>query len=467
MLGLIRGKKVLVVGMARSGVAAARLLSAAGAAEVLVTDQKAPQELQKELQTLKKASRVTTFTGSRPDHLVTEELSLIVKSPGVPLELPFIKKAEKLGIALISEIELSYAFMKAPLVGITGTNGKTTVTALTAAMLKEAGFNPVQSAGNIGNPLADLALNFSPQGVVVAELSSFQLNDIKNFRPFVAVFLNFSPDHLDYHGSLEHYFKAKARITENQKEGDYLILNASDVRVLSLAEKTKARVLFFDRGPVEIGAGLKEGWVCLFSPGLTPQKVCPVNELVLPGEHNLENALAASAAAWAAGADPKSIGQVLRLFKALPHRLEHVACLAGVDYINDSKGTNPEATIKALASFPGRSVILLAGGKDKGADFSALARMIKEKVKLLLLYGETRELLAAAAEEAAFKDYQVVSGLPEAVEMARQKAKEGDLVLLSPACASWDSFKDFEERGELFKTLVLSNRAAEKLEEEE
>lgn len=460
MINLIRGKKVLVVGMARSGLAAVELLSKLGAAKIIVTDRKDAANLKTEIAALVRYPEVTVVTGDNPVHLVTDTLSLVIKSPGVPPSLEIFSKAGELAVPVISEIELAYAFLKTPMIGVTGTNGKTTTTALITAMLKEARIEPVVSAGNIGNPLSGLFGKISAQGFIVAELSSFQLENISKLRPSVAVFLNFAEDHLDYHGSIEEYFKAKARILENQVESDYAVLNAGDYAVSSLQESCKSRVIWFDRAAVSIGVGLEKDWVMIYNPGSVPVKVCPRDELSLPGEHNLENSLAAAAAAWAAGADPVSIGTVLRSFRAIEHRLEKIATLNGVDYINDSKGTNPGATIKALLSFPGRKKILIAGGKEKGSDFTGLVAVIKREVKALLLIGETQDRLASVLEENGFTDYKKFRSLKEAVLAAEQAAESGDVVLLSPACASWDMFHDYEERGNLFKDLVQILRDA-------
>ena len=464
MIDLVKGKEVLVVGMARSGLAAVELLNKTGASNITITDSKKSSELQKEIDTLKRYKNLKYKTGSNPPELVTQNLSLIVKSPGVPPTLEIFKKAEELSIPIVSEIELAYAFLKTPIIGVTGTNGKTTTTALITAMLKEARLEPVVSAGNIGNPLAGLFGKISPQGFIVAELSSFQLENIINFRPAIAVFLNFAEDHLDYHGSIEKYFKAKARIFENQVEGDYAVLNAGDYAVSALSESCKSRVIWFDRLPVKLGVGLEQEWVTIFNPGFEAARVCKVSELALPGEHNLENALAAAAAAWAAGADSVSIGKVLRSFKAIEHRLEHVAVIDDVVYINDSKGTNPGATIKALLSFPGKNKILIAGGKEKGSNFSDLASVIKREVKALILIGETADRIANAARDAGFENYSKYNSLEEAVFAASRLAEREDLVLLSPACASWDMFSDFEERGSVFKRFVNSLKTEKETE---
>jgi UDP-N-acetylmuramoylalanine--D-glutamate ligase len=454
MFELIRGKEVLVIGMARSGMAAVELLAAQGALKITVTDHKEASSLQAELARLSRIPSVTVLTGSNSPELVTEDLSLIITSPGVPPQLEMFRRAEALAIPVISEIELAYAFMKTPLIGVTGTNGKTTTTALITAMIREAGIKPVEAAGNIGNPLSGLAGKFSAQGFIVAELSSFQLDRIVKFRPFIAVFLNFAEDHTDYHGSVDAYFQAKARIFENQQAGDFAVLNGADASVAALQDKCRGEVVWFNQAPVYRGAGLEGGWITIYNPGSEPQKVCMQSDLVLAGEHNLENCLAATAAAWAAGVDPGSIGRVLKTFRPIEHRLENVITIDGVDYINDSKGTNPGATLKALRSFPGRPIVLIAGGKDKGADFSALAAEIKESVKGLILIGETKDKLAAAVKAAEFENYIKVDTLAEAVTAASEQTVEGDLVLLSPACASWDMFSDFEARGNLYKELV-------------
>ena len=454
MIELIKGKNTMVVGMARSGLAAVELLAREGAAKITVTDQKQPEQLENELLKLKRYSNVETICGSNPEGHVTSELSMIVKSPGVPPGLEMFKKAESLEIPVVSEIELAYAFIRAPLIGVTGTNGKTTVTALTAAILKEARIEPVMAAGNIGDPLSGVVGKISAQGAVVAEVSSFQLENIYKFRPAVAVFLNFAEDHVDYHGSIEKYFQAKVRIFENQGNSDFAVLNAADPRVAELSGQLRARVLWFTAAPVETGFGVENDMANLYKDGKKIMALCPVSEIALPGAHNLENALAAATAAWALGADPKSISSVLRSFQAIEHRLEHVATIDGVDYINDSKGTNPGAAIKALLSFPGRKKILIAGGKEKGSDFSEMAAILKDEVRLMLLIGETRDKLAAAADQAGFTNYKKLDSLEEAAVEARHEAKSGEVVLLSPACASWDMFQDYEARGNLFKKLV-------------
>ena len=462
MIDLIRHRPVIVAGLARSGVAAAALLAEKGASEVIVTDLRPAAGLRQELAALKKYKQIRAVTGENPPELVTPAIGLVIKSPGIPPTLELFQRAEALQIPVLPEIELAYAFMRAPLIGITGTNGKTTTTALVAEMLVEAHFNDAMAAGNIGVPLCAAAGRVGAAGAVAAELSSFQLADILKFRPAVALFLNFAEDHLDYHGSVENYYQAKARLFENQTAGDFAVLNASDPAVVRMRERVPGTLLWFARGPVERGAGIKNGRVTLFNRGQAVLSLCPVAEVALPGEHNLENALAASAAAWAAGVAPEAIGRVLRRFQALPHRLEPVAEIGGVQFINDSKGTNPEAVIRALRSFPGKKKILIAGGRDKGSDFAKLASVIKEEVSCLLLFGESRAKLARAAERAGFTAYDQVGSLEEAVAGAWAAARPGEIVLLSPACTSWDMFADYEARGSYFKELVyqLSEKEA-------
>ncbi len=461
MIDLIRGRTVIVVGLARSGTAAAAMLAELGASRVIVTDRRPAADLQPELASLKKYDRVEAVTGKNPPELVNPGVSLVIKSPGIPPALELFQKSAALQIPVLSEIELAYAFMRAPLIGITGTNGKTTTTALVAEMLADARFNSAMAAGNIGVPLCSAVGHSGAAGAVVAELSSFQLADILNFRPAVAVFINFSEDHLDYHGSVENYYRAKARLFENQTDVDFAVLNASDPAVARLREDVRARLLWFARGPVERGAGIERGRVALFNRGVAVAHLCPVGELALPGEHNLENALAAAAAAWAAGAAPEAIGRVLRCFKAIAHRLEFVAEIGGVEFINDSKGTNPGAVIKALRSFPGKRKILLAGGRDKGSDFSELAEVIKEEVGTLILFGESRAKLARSAAGAGFTAYLQTATLEEAVAEAWSRSRPGEMVLLSPACTSWDAFTDYEARGNRFKELVYQLREKE------
>ncbi len=453
MQELIKGQRVLVVGLARSGIAAVKLLAHQGAREIIANDYKKMENIT-ELENIKDVP-VTLVTGGHPLELLDQNVALLVKSPGVPPNLDIFQRARSLGIPVISEIELAYSFLRSPLLGVTGTNGKTTTTMLLGEMLKRGGWGNAPVAGNIGLPLCSITEKVTSGDAVAAELSSFQLDDVKDFRPWVGMILNLSEDHVDYHGSVEEYHNAKSKIMMNQSLSDTAVFNADDSKVKPMAEKARGKVLFFSKNKKLPGFCVFQKWVGLFWKG-TFSKVCPWDELSLKGEHNLENALAASTAAWSGGVDLESIGWVLRNFSGVEHRLEEVREIGGVKFVNDSKGTNPEAAGKALTSFPEKKV-LIAGGKDKGGDFEQLAGQIaQEEIKFLILLGETAPLIAREVEKKGFNDYEQVESLEAGVRKAWERASPGDVVLLSPACASWDMFTDFEERGRLFKEVDWS-----------
>ncbi len=454
MLDRIRGGEVLVIGLARSGVSTVRFLLYLGAKKIIVNDNRQLFELGGEAENLQKHPQVTLVAGGHPTSLITERLGLIIKSPGVPPHIEILSKAKSFKIPIMSEIELAYPYIKAPIIGITGTNGKTTTTMLVSEIFKRRGGIKVFTAGNIGTPLSEIALEAGAGDIIIAELSSFQLDDIMSFRPCISVILNITDDHLDYHKTKEKYIGAKEKILINQGVSDTVVLNADDGVTSAMQYKTSARPVFFSQfKPVE-GFCIKNGHIGLLWKGRF-NEVCLKEELILPGEHNLENCLAAATAAWAGGVDLKTIGEVLRDFNGVEHRLELVRTFKGVTFINDSKGTNPEACQKALEAFPGHNKILIAGGKDKGADFKELIRAIKNnKVKLLILLGETAEKIKREAQMAGYTDLQTVKKLEDAVTIAWNNAVQGDLILLSPACASWDMFSNYEERGRCFKDNV-------------
>ncbi len=456
LIDLIKDKQVLVVGMARSGMAAVDLLLRYGASKVIVTDRKDASLLKDELELLSRCPMVKVVTGGNPEELVTDKISLVIKSPGIPPSLELFKRARKDNIPVISEIELAYTFARAPIIGVTGSNGKTTTTALIATMLKKAGFEPVEAAGNIGKPLSSVVNKVSAQGIIVAELSSFQLEDIIHFRPMVSVFLNFAEDHLDYHGDTGSYLNAKKRIFENQLKSDMAVINSCDPVVSSLASAIKGKIISFGYSPVTCGVVLDKDVLTLFKPGFIPREICRCEDIALPGQHNLENAMAAAAAAWAAGADIKAISDALKSFKSIEHRLEYVALIKGVEYINDSKGTNPGSTIKALKAYPDKGKILIAGGKDKGSDFTELSIVIRDEVRKVFLIGETSCKMASVLKKIGYNNVTIVKKLEEAVQYASREAVKGEIIMLSPACASWDMFTDYEERGNLFKKLVIA-----------
>jgi len=428
--------------MGKSGIAAARVLADLGGC-VTITDKKPIQELESQITMLRNAA-VSIEAGGHPERLFLES-DLIVLSPGVPKILPLLQ-AQRHGVTIISELELAWQISNAPYIGITGTNGKSTVTTLVGLMLEKAG-RQVLVAGNIGNALTDHVHELKTREWIVAELSSFQLEDIHEFRPKIGAILNLTQDHLDRYHTLEEYGEAKARVFMNQRKDDFLILNFDDPLVKSYANQTQATVVPFSRllrfNP---GACVHEGFVTF-----NGKRICRTDEIRIQGVHNLENALAAAAISLSAGADKDAVAEVLREFSGLEHRLEFVREKNGVRYINDSKGTNVGAVIKSVESFH-EPVILIAGGYDKGSDFSPLYSLFKEKVKLLILIGKAADKMQQALDSAT--ETIRANTLEEAVQRASQKASSGDVVLLSPACASFDMFKDFEDRGKQFKEAV-------------
>lgn len=438
-----KGKRVTVVGLARSGVAAARALFALGA-RVTVTDKKKADQLAPQLKSL--GSGIAVEAGGHPERIFIET-DLIVLSPGVP-KIPQILAARRHGIKIISELELAWLLSEAPYIGITGTNGKSTVTTLVGLMLARAKKSTLV-AGNIGNALTEDIPQLSDRDWIVAELSSFQLEDIETFKPRIATVLNVTQDHLDRYGSIEDYSEAKARVFMNQGKGDFLVLNFDDPVVKAYTHRTSATVVPFSR-LLRFNPG-----ACLIDGHLVynGKRIIRADQLRIKGVHNLENALAASAMAFLAGADIRSVAAVLREFPGLEHRLEFVREKKGVTYINDSKGTNVGAVVKSVESFS-QPVILIAGGLDKGSDFSPLHPLLKQKVRLMILIGKAAETMAAALETAV--ETVLVKTLQDAVQLASTRAVRGDVVLLSPACASFDMFRDFEDRGRQFKEAVRS-----------
>jgi UDP-N-acetylmuramoylalanine--D-glutamate ligase len=444
-LATLAGRRVTVVGLAKSGIAAARLLSSVQA-EVRATDAKPVASLGRDVAALAAAGvhlvdGPAAFAGA----------ALVVISPGVPVSGPQLAPARARGVPIIGELELGWRAMESDTIAITGTNGKTTTTALTGALLG-AQARPVLIGGNIGTPLAAHALDFPADGLVVAEVSSFQLETIETFRPRVAAVLNITPDHLDRHGTLEGYVEAKTRIFLNQTASDCAVLNADDAVTRELAGRTRAAVLWFSRlGPVERGVFVSDGWVVARLRDQV-ERVCPVAEIPLRGAHNVENVLAATACALWMGQDAVTIRRVIGSFKAVAHRIEFVRDVAGVHVYNDSKGTNVASTIKALESFPER-VVLIAGGKGKGQDFAPLAAAARGRVGHAVVIGEDGDKIAAALQRAGIT-VSAADSLPAAIDAAVAAARAGDVVLLSPACASFDMFDNYEHRGDVFKRLV-------------
>jgi UDP-N-acetylmuramoylalanine--D-glutamate ligase len=442
----LANKRVLVVGLGKSGVASALFLKAHGA-RVTVSDTKSGDELRNEIPVLLDHG-ITVETGGHGERTFRGQ-DLIVVSPGVPVDAPPLVQARALGESVIGEIELAALFLPGPIIAITGSNGKTTTTTLTGEIMTAAGFSALVG-GNIGTPAISLADHAKPETVIVLEVSSFQLETVQTFRPKVAVVLNVTPDHLDRHRTFEIYVDAKARVFENQQGSDFAVLNADDATCVAMAARTRAQVYWFSRlKEVQLGAWVREGNI-LFRDATGQKEIMQVAEIPLKGAHNLENVLAAVCAGALMGCAPEKIRQAVRDFKAVEHRLEYVATIRGVDYYNDSKATNVDATIKALESFPA-NIHLILGGKDKGSDYTVLNDLLRQRVKRVYTIGA-----AAAKIESQIKGVEVVHAetLENAIRKANAVAQAGDVVLLAPACASFDQFKSYEHRGKMFKEVV-------------
>jgi UDP-N-acetylmuramoylalanine--D-glutamate ligase len=450
----LKGKRVLVIGLARSGQAVARFLAGVGA-RVTGTDIKQETDLEAESLNELRALSVNLVTGVYAE-VQDGQYDLAVVSPGVPLTVPPVEAAERLGVPVWSELELAARFVREPIIAVTGTNGKTTTTALTGYIFQQAGRQALV-AGNIGIPLIGEVERASEQGLGVdywiLEVSSFQLERSLEFHPHIAVFLNLTPDHLDRHTTLEEYGSVKERVFANQGPEDLAVLNLDDPWVADHIHGLAARECWFSTQRVPPGGiGVADGSIVYESEGAR-QVLCPVQDVRIPGRHNLENALAAAAAALLSGIDGPTIAAALSTFPGVPHRLEPAGVVGGVKYVNDSKGTNPESVLKALDSFQ-EPIILIAGGKPKGSDFTRLARRIRARVKALVLLGQAAPQIEQAVRAAGYTAIWNEASLEECVKTAARLAVPGDLVLLSPACASWDMFGDYEERGDLFKKLV-------------
>lgn len=437
-------KKILVLGLAKSGVSAAALLHKLGAF-VTVNDSK-PLDENPEAQGLLEQG-IKVVCGSHPIELMDEGFELVVKNPGIPYFNPMIEKAIEKEIPIITEVELAYQISEAPLVGITGTNGKTTTTTLIFEML-EAGDKYPLIAGNIGTVASGVAQEATSENTIVIELSSFQLMGIDQFKPRIAIITNLYDAHLDYHGTRKEYIGAKALITKNQTEEDFLIVNADQEEVMGIARNSRAQIVPFSTKKVlESGAYVMDGWVCF-----NGEKIIETKDIVLPGKHNLENILSAVAATLLSGADKDAIQKVLTTFAGVRHRLQYVDTIDERKFYNDSKATNILATENALAAFEA-PIVLLAGGLDRGNAFDELIPALKN-VKTLITFGETAEKVGQAGRDAGIKTILRADNVEKAVPVAFEHSEPGDVILLSPACASWDQYKTFEVRGDMFIEAV-------------
>ena len=450
----LKDQRVLVVGLGKSGVAAAHFLQQRGA-RVTVSDSKPQTELNREIPALLDKG-IVVETGGHGERTFRDQ-DLIVASPGVPYDVPQLVQARQLGVPVIGEVELAARFLRGKIIAITGSNGKTTTTTLVGEILEHAG-KEVQIGGNIGMPVVSMVSAASEQSYNVLEISSFQLETIQQFHPRVAAILNVTADHLDRHRSMESYIAAKARIFENQTPEDFAVLNADDSICVSLASKTHARILCFSRkSKPEQGSHVHDGKI-RFCGQAGEVEIMPVSEIPLKGAHNLENVLAAVCVARAVDCPPAVIRQAVKDFQAVEHRLEFVATINGVDYYNDSKATNVDATIKALESFPA-NIHLVLGGKDKGSDYSVLKALLRERVKRVYTIGAAAEKIESQIAGSA--PAERVNTVEAAVRRATEQAAPGDVVLLAPACASFDQFENYEHRGRVFKEAVrlLSRRS--------
>ena len=444
----IKGKKLLILGLARTGVAAARLAGSLGA-DVIVSDIKSQGELKEHIKMLDGVD-VKSFLGSHPESLL-KGVDLIVVSPGITGTIPILLKARSLGIKIISEIEFAYNFLKVPVIAITGTNGKTTTTKLVNEVLTVAGYRS-HALGNIGTPLSDFAINSEDYDYLVVEVSSFQLEEVVNFKPFISLILNITPDHMDRYRGIEEYAQAKYRIFERQGEKDFLILNHDDLILKKLSPQTKASVLYFStKESIKNGCYVK-GSEIFFSFEGSVKSVCSLGDIKLEGLHNLENVLAAISACSICRAESGAIKKALKEFKAPPHRIEFVREIKGVRFINDSKGTNVGAVVKSLMSYSS-PIILIAGGRDKKGDFNELRELVKTKVKRLVLIGEAKEKIRKSLN--GFTQSIDAVDMSDAVKKSFESASSGDIVLLSPGCASFDMFSSYEERGVAFRNAVM------------
>jgi len=449
----VNNKRVLVVGLGKSGVASALFLKAHGA-RVTVSDTKGEDELKNEIPILLDQG-ISVETGGHGERTFRGQ-DLIVISPGVPVDAPPLVQARALGEKVIGEVELAAEFLPGQIIAITGSNGKTTTTTLAGEILTAGGISTLVG-GNIGTPAISLVERATAETTAVLEVSSFQLETIQTFRPRIAVVLNVTPDHLDRHRTFQAYADAKARIFENQRGADFSVLNADDPTCVEMAKRTRGQVFWFSRKKeVEQGAHVREGQV-VFRDAKSQREVMLLSEIPLKGAHNVENVLAAVCVGALSSVDHKRIREAVAGFQAVEHRLEYVATVRGVEYYNDSKATNVDATIKALESFPA-NIHLILGGKDKGSDYSVLNPLLKERVKRVYTIGAAAGKIEGQIRAAA--EIIQAETLENAVKQASGAAESGDIVLLAPACASFDQFRSYEHRGKVFKDAVRALAAS-------
>lgn len=441
----LANKKVLVIGAARSGIAAAKIAKKFGAS-VILSDAKENLDA--------KISGIEIRLGKQTEELLSG-VDLIIVSPAVPIKIPVLRAAAEKNIPIISEVELAYDLAKSPICAVTGTNGKTTTVTLLGLLLKEK-FPKAQVGGNIGFPLSEVALEVGAGGYLAAEISSYQMEATKNFKPHISAVLNVTPDHLKRHGSMEVYQAMKEKIFAQQTADDFLILNYDDELTREMINRAACKVLYFSRKVMlDEGAFIENNSLVIKCNGAT-HNLCTIDELGIKGGHNVENALAASLMAFIAGVEADKISRVLKSFQGVEHRIEFVRELDGVKYYNDSKATNTDSAIKALETFAGH-IVLIAGGDDKGTDLTDFLKLVNERVDYLILVGDAAERFKACALDKNFPADKILEAgysMQRAVDLAKAISRAPQVVLLSPACASFDMYSDFEERGRDFKRIV-------------
>jgi len=434
-------KNVLILGLAKSGLAASKLLHNLGA-KITVNDQK-PFDENEAAQSLEELG-IRVICGGHPLELLDEPFDLVVKNPGIPYHNPMVAKAVQKGIPVITEVELAYHVSEAPFIGITGSNGKTTTTTLIYEMLKVGKKQPL-IAGNIGTVACEVAQAAHCDNWIVTELSSFQLLGINDFHPKISVLLNIFDAHLDYHGTKEEYARAKGNIFKNQTDSDFAVVNADDETVMKLAQTSRSiKIPFSTTRVLTSGAWIEHGKVYF-----NDEKIINIEDIVLLGKHHLENILAAVCVAKLVGVDTEAIVNVLTTFTGVKHRLQFIGSINGRKFFNDSKATNILATQKALSAFNNEPIVLLAGGLDRGNEFDELIPYL-QNVKAIVLFGQTAKKLERVAIKAGIEVIEHVDNVEKAVPVAYQLSQPGDIILLSPACASWDQYKTFEQRGDIF-----------------
>lgn len=448
----LKNKNVLVIGAGISGFAAAKVAKKFGA-NVTLSDAKTEDKIEGDLKSLKDAG-INLIFGEQTENLL-ENIDLVILSPAVPVKIPLVQAAYKQNIPVISEIELAYSFAKSPIAAVTGTNGKTTTTTLLGELLK-AHYEKVGVGGNIGTPLVDEALRIGENGAIAAEISSYQMEATNNFHPKVTAILNVTPDHLKRHGSMEVYQAMKEKLFAEETANDFVVLNYDDERVRGMAARSKAKVYYFSRREQFNNGVFLAGDILTISDNGSLNPLLTIKELGIKGGHNVENAMAAAMSAYLMGVTVEEMIPALHKFKGVEHRIEFVREIDGVKYYNDSKATNTDSAIKALETFDDH-IILIAGGDDKGTDLTDFITLAKERCDALILIGDAAERFKAAAVDAGFDEKNIYSAgydMEKALNIAREIATAQQVVLLSPACASFDMYKNFEERGKDFKRIV-------------